>query len=96
MYPLTVLVGIHLFYKHRLLHYVSFGLAFLGAPVALYHHVLVRFDPTRGCGFAIPCSMDYQFNLGIFALRPMHVPLLAFLAFTTIAILLWWYSPPNN
>jgi disulfide bond formation protein DsbB len=96
MYPLTITLAVYMFYKRKALYYASLGLTVLGMPTAFYHHVLVRFDPTRGCGFAIPCSMDYQFNLGIFALRPMHIPLSAFTAFAIITFLLWRYRPVSQ
>lgn len=88
MYPLTLTLGIAVFYSRKIWRYVSIGLAAVGAPISLYHHLFVRFDPTQGCGFALPCSMDFQFNFGFLYLRPMYIPLLSFIAFLIILLIL--------
>ncbi len=88
MYPLVLILGIAVLWRNIWLRRVALSLAVAGAPISLYHHLLVRFDPTQGCGLAIPCSMGYQFNLDFFVLRPMHVPLSAFIAFMAIALVL--------
>jgi len=89
MYPIAPILGAAIVLGAQRLRQAGLALAVLGAPVSLYHHLLVRFDPTQGCGFALPCSIRYQLDFGLIAIRPMHLPLLAAIAFTTIAVLLW-------
>lgn len=89
MFPLTPILGATIIVENRNLEKLSIALAAIGAPIALFHHLLVRFDPTQGCGFALPCSMQYQFDLGVIAIRPMYLPLLSFIAFSLIIIFLW-------
>jgi len=92
MYPLVPLLGTTLVVSYQRLKDMAFLLAIIGALISLFHHLFVRFDPTQGCGFALPCSMQYQLNLGVVILRPMYLPLLSFVAFTLIALLLWRYE----
>lgn len=89
MFPLIPILGATIIWENRNLETLSIGLAAIGAPIALFHHLLVRFDPTQGCGIALPCSMQYQFDLGIVAVRPMYLPLLSFIAFGLIIVILW-------
>lgn len=91
MYPLVLVLGAALVSNHRHLADAALALAVLGAPVSLFHHLFIRFDPTQGCGFALPCSMQHQLNIGGAAFRPMYLPLLSFIAFTLIAVALWRY-----
>lgn len=89
MYPLVLVIGASIMLGIDRLRQAGMALAVLGAPVSLYHHLLVRFDPTQGCGLALPCSIEYQLDFGIIAIRPMHIPLLSAMAFIVIAVLLW-------
>ena len=88
MYPLVIILGFYLWNNRR----PAAGwvlLPVIGFAVSLYHHLLVRFDPTQSCGFALPCSMEHGFYLGAFALQPMYLPLLAAIAFAVITCCLF-------
>jgi len=84
MFPLVPILGWSLYTGRSVGRWVV-TLPVLGAITSGYRHLLVRFDPTRSCGFGLPCSADYGFYIGSYNLAPMYLPLLAFVAFVLIA-----------
>lgn len=91
MYPLPVILGAAIFSKAREIRFSIIPLAVIGAFTSVYHYISIVIDPTRACGFYLPCTMKYQFFIG-FTLRPRHLPLLSALAFGLIAVLIWKYE----
>lgn len=93
MYPLLPILGAVIALEVRDSRKYVLPFSTLGMIVSAYHHILVRFDPTRGCGFALPCSSAYRYTVGGLTLRPMYLPLLAFTAFGIVTFLTWRYEP---
>lgn len=91
MFPLLLILGWILFYDIDVSAYLLL-LPLAGVGLSLYHHLLVRFDPTQDCGFALPCVTEYGFYIGSFGVQPMYVPALAFIAFAIITISLFLYN----
>jgi len=89
MYPLVGLTLAGIYDRWRADRLVV-PVAVLGGLLSLIHHLHVRFDPTQGCGFWLPCHMDQALGIGPVLIRPMYVPLGSAIAFTTIAVL--WYT----
>lgn len=85
MYPLVLILGVMVWTARGSRWWVIIP-ACIGLLTASYHHLLVRFDPTQGCGFALPCSMEFGWYIGPIALQPMYLPLLAAIAFFAIII----------
>lgn len=83
MYPLVLIIGFMLWTEKGSRWWVIIPAA-IGFVLSTYHHLLVRFDPTQGCGFALPCSMDFGIYIGPVAIQPMYLPLSAGLAFLLI------------
>jgi|AntRauMinimDraft_3_1070383.scaffolds.fasta_scaffold00005_77 disulfide bond formation protein DsbB len=93
MYPLVPIIGAGIALDREDLRKFVLPFSIIGMFVSLYHFVVVRFDPTQGCGFALPCSTAYRYTLAGFSIRPMYLPLLAFIAFVIITFLAYWYEP---
>jgi disulfide bond formation protein DsbB len=91
MFPLVLILGWILFYDTGVSWYLLI-IPFVGGGVSLYHHLLVRFDPTQDCGFALPCVTEYGFYIGSVGVQPMYVPFMASVAFVIIAISLVLYN----
>jgi len=85
MYPLVPILGVMVWTESGSRWWVIIP-ALIGLLIASYHHLLVRFDPTQGCGLALPCSMEFGWYIGPVALQPMYLPLLAGLAFLSVIV----------
>lgn len=93
MYPLVPIIGSSLYFDVRNLRKYVIPLTSLGMTISAYHHLLIRLDPTRGCGFALPCTTLHRYTIASITLQPMYLPLLAFIAFALITALTWQYEP---
>jgi disulfide bond formation protein DsbB len=93
MYPLVLIIGAAILFKKEDLRKFVLPLSAIGGVLSLYHFLLVKFDPTQGCGFALPCSTAYRYTVAGFSVRPMYLPLMAFIAFSLITALTAEYEP---
>jgi len=93
MYPILPVIGAAMALGVKDIRKYVLPFSVLGMGLSAYHHLLVRFDPTQGCGFALPCSTAYRYTVAGISLRPMYLPLLAFIAFGIITALTLRYEP---
>jgi disulfide bond formation protein DsbB len=84
MYPLVVLLGVYLFYQPIWYRLFLMAISMAGGVTAAIHAALVWFDPTQGCGAALPCTMEYGLYIGSLGIQPVVLPLLALTAFVFI------------
>jgi disulfide bond formation protein DsbB len=91
MYPIPLILGAAIFSEARKIKFSILPLTLIGFFASIYHYISIVVDPTRACGFYLPCTMKYQFFIG-FTLRPRHLPLLSAIAFGLIAVLIWKYE----
>jgi disulfide bond formation protein DsbB len=85
MYPLALILPIGILRRDRGLHLYVLPLALLGAPISLYHHLLITtdlFEPPR-CTSGVPCNVDYLNWFGF-----ITIPLLALIAFLIIIVMM--------
>lgn len=95
MYPIVLISGLSiLFNKEELVKYIL-ALSIPGMAVSLYHHLNVRLDTLVGCGFALPCNTASRIVIHGYTLRPMYLPLLAFIAFSLITIIILLNHKPE-
>lgn len=92
MYPLVILLGVYLFYRPRWYRSFLIVISAVGGGTAAIHAALVWFDPTQGCGVALPCTMEYGLYIGSFGIQPVVLPLLSLTAFVFILASLLVYS----
>lgn len=86
MYPLVVLLGIASFRKDSSIAPYALSLAVLGGGTAVYHIMLQNIPGFGGipmCSVGVPCTAKYINWLGF-----ISIPVLAFVAFAIIALLL--------
>ncbi|MGE6755564.1 disulfide oxidoreductase [Rossellomorea sp. NPDC071047] len=85
MYPLIVILGIGTFLKDSAVKRYVLPIAIIGSLLSLYHylHQKVPGLKVESCNYGVPCNMEY-INIWGF----ITIPLLAMIAFMTIAILL--------
>jgi len=84
MYPLTIILGVAFYYGDRTVYKYGFPIAVIGMFFSFYHYSLQKLSFLQKfemCTNGIPCSGEYLNLLGF-----ITIPLLAFLAFTLIAI----------
>ncbi len=86
MYPLTVILGMALFFAEWNVRKYGIALAVIGAAIALHHYLLQKIPGYGGfmpCTKGIPCNKDYIDWLGF-----ITIPFLALTAFVFIIVLL--------
>lgn len=87
MYPLVLLLGIANFRRDRTVIYYALPFSVIGSILSLFHYLLQKtswFTDVTPCSDGIPCSGEYINWLGF-----ITIPLLAFIAFCLITVLLW-------
>lgn len=97
MYPIVLISGLSILLdRGKLMKYIL-ALSMPGMTVSLYHHLNIRLDTLIGCGFALPCNTASRIVIHGYTLRPMYLPLLAFIAFSLITfIVLLNHKPEVN
>lgn len=91
MYPLTILLGIASYRNQPLIIPYVLPLSIMGGCLSLWHylHQKVPFlSQTMQCKVGIPCNQDYINWFGF-----ITIPLLAFIAFVLITVLLIYARP---
>ena len=90
MYPLVFIFLINLLYPDRSVFKYSFPLVIIGLFISIYHNLLILKiipETLSPCISGVPCSVDYLNYFGF-----ITIPLLSFIAFLTIFILLIAYK----
>jgi len=85
MYPLALILPIGILRRDRRLHLYVLPLALIGAPISLYHYLLIKtnlFTPPR-CTGGIPCTVDYLDWFGL-----INIPFMALTAFLIIIVMM--------
>ena len=95
MYPIVVISGLSILLDREDMMNWILVLSVPGVAVSLYHHLNVRLDTLVGCGFALPCSTASRIIIGGYTLRPMYLPLMAFVGFTMISIIILLNHRPD-
>ena len=86
MYPLVFIFLINLLYPDDKVFKYSFPLVIVGLFISIYHNLLILKiipETLSPCISGVPCSVDYLNYFGF-----ITIPLLSFIAFLTIFILL--------
>lgn len=94
MYPLVFIFLINLLYPDRSVFKYSFPLVIIGLFISIYHNLLIlKMIPENlsPCVSGVPCSVDYLNYFGF-----ITIPLLSFMAFLIIFILLTLYKKQNK
>lgn len=94
MYPLVFIFLINLLYPDRSVFKYSFPLVIIGLIISIYHNLLIlKIIPENlsPCVSGVPCSVDYLNYFGF-----ITIPLLSFMAFLIIFILLTLYKKQNK
>ncbi len=94
MYPLVFIFLINLLYPDRSVFKYSFPLVIIGLFISIYHNLLIlKIIPENlsPCVSGVPCSVDYLNYFGF-----ITIPLLSFMAFLIIFILLTLYKKQNK
>lgn len=83
MYPLALILPIGIIRRDRGLHLYVLPLALLGAPISLYHYLLIKTNlfPPPPCTVGAPCTVDYIDWLGF-----INIPFMALTAFLIISV----------
>ena len=84
MYPLSILLGVGVYYQDRKVYRYVLPLSIIGMFVSLYQYSLQKLPFMKQfetCTSGVPCSGQYINWLGF-----ITIPLLAFFAFTIITI----------
>ncbi|MEN9649678.1 MAG: protein disulfide oxidoreductase [Candidatus Parcubacteria bacterium] len=87
MYPLMLILIIGILTKDKLTHYYVLSLTFIGWLISIYHNLLyykVLPEAAAPCVAGISCTTKYIEWFGF-----VTIPLLAFLGFSTIIILMF-------
>src|SRR5690242_3379939 len=85
MYPLALILPVGILRRDPKLHLYVLPLSLLGAPLSLYHYLLIKtdlFTPPR-CSSGIPCTVDYLDWFGF-----INIPFLALTAFVIISMMM--------
>lgn len=96
MYPLVLVALAGFTFGIGDLRPYALPFSLTGIPVAFYHYYLILTEPTRGCGFALPCVTEMRYVVFGYSLQPRYLPLLSFIAFTTITTLIILSEPKNK
>ncbi|MGY0693304.1 disulfide oxidoreductase [Virgibacillus sp. FSP13] len=94
MYPLTLILGIGTFQNDHSVKKYVLPLAIIGWFTSLFHYLEQKvpgFAKIKPCADGVPCSSEYINWLGF-----MTIPLLAFVAFTFIIVLMLFIKSPNK
>ena len=94
MYSLVFIFLINLLYPDRSVFKYSFPLVIIGLVISIYHNLLIlKIIPENlsPCVSGVPCSVDYLNYFGF-----ITIPLLSFMAFLIIFILLTLYKKQNK
>ena len=94
MYSLVFIFLINLLYPDRSVFKYSFPLVIIGLIISIYHNLLIlKIIPENlsPCVSGVPCSVDYLNHFGF-----ITIPLLSFMAFLIIFILLTLYKKQNK
>ena len=94
MYSLVFIFLINLLYPDRSVFKYSFPLVIIGLFISIYHNLLIlKIIPENlsPCVSGVPCSVDYLNYFGF-----ITIPLLSFMAFLIIFILLTLYKKQNK
>lgn len=94
MYSLVFIFLINLLYPDRSVFKYSFPLVIIGLIISIYHNLLIlKIIPENlsPCVSGVPCSVDYLNYFGF-----ITIPLLSFMAFLIIFILLTLYKKQNK
>ena len=85
MYPLALILTVGILRRDRGLHLYVLPLALLGAPISLYHYLLIKtyLFPPPPCTAGIPCTVDYIDWFGF-----INIPFLALTAFLIIIVMM--------
>jgi disulfide bond formation protein DsbB len=85
MYPLALIIPVGILRRDRGLHLYVLPLAILGAPISLYHYLLIKTDlfPPPPCLDGIPCTVDYIDWFGF-----INIPFMALTAFLIIIVMM--------
>jgi disulfide bond formation protein DsbB len=84
MYPLAIILGIAVYRKDLGIYKYALPLSIIGMLLSGYHTLLQKISYLQQfemCTTGVPCSKDYINWLGF-----ITIPLLAFIAFTMIAV----------
>ncbi|RBQ29189.1 disulfide oxidoreductase [Aliarcobacter vitoriensis] len=90
MYPLVLIFLLNLLYPDNNIFKYSFPLVIVGMGIAIYHNLLIVGiipETLSPCVSGVPCSVDYLNYFGF-----ITIPLLSFVAFFIIFILLVAYK----
>jgi disulfide bond formation protein DsbB len=88
MYPIVVISGLSILIDREDFMKWILLLSTPGILVSLYHYLTVRMNTLVGCGFALPCNTESRILIQGFTLRPMYLPLMAFIAFSLITLII--------
>jgi disulfide bond formation protein DsbB len=85
MYPLALILPIGILRRDRGLHWYALPFALLGAPLSLYHYLLIKTTlfPPPPCASGVPCTVDYIDWFGF-----INIPFMALTAFLIIIVTL--------
>lgn len=85
MYPLVLILGIACFRNDRSIAIYVLPLTIIGACVSVIHYGEQKLGLFKGvCTVGVPCSGEYINWLGF-----ITIPVLAFIAFILITVILW-------
>lgn len=86
MYPLVIIIGLAVFEQNRNIKKYVLPFSVIGMGVSFYQYLMQKvpgFAPAKACVGGIPCDGQYINWLGF-----ITIPLLAFIAFTLITVLM--------
>lgn len=87
LYPIPLIAGAAILWEKKDLMKAILPLSSLGAFFSTYHYVAMVTDPTRTCGFIIPCSMPNRLYF-LTPLQPRTLPLSGIILFSLITALI--------
>lgn len=96
MYPIPIITATAMYIGKNNLRKLVLPLSFLGIISSATHFFIVLVDPTRGCGFALPCTAGLRYTIGNLSIRPFYLPGLALSAFMIIIAIVIKYEPVNQ
>jgi disulfide bond formation protein DsbB len=94
MYPLVLLLGIASYRNERWIIPYALPLSIIGGCFSAFHYMeekIPALAKAMPCRVGIPCNFDYINWLGF-----ITIPLLAFVAFVFITIILWMGKSPEQ
>ncbi len=94
MYPLVIILAVGIWKKDKNLPFFVLPFSIIGGVIAFYHNLLyykIIPEATTPCTLGISCTVKQIEWLGF-----ITIPLLSFLAFISITILMLFYKRLNN